>query len=115
MNAEIDGLYAAYLTGRSGQTFAMLLFGEQRVSGADAGGVMYDGKYIKTEDNGYHVTMDVKAPPHSALIQGAVTGVNGEQDHLNFSLPNDFSSRDFVRIETLHGPVNAKLVKVRDI
>jgi hypothetical protein len=44
-----------------------------------------------------------------------MTGPRGEENHLVFDLPSDFLKRDFVRIETGNGAVNAKLVKVRDI
>jgi len=56
----------------------------------------------------------MKAPPNVLLIQGGVTGPQGEEEKLNFQMPIDFTSKKFIRVETLRGPVNVRLVKLRD-
>jgi hypothetical protein len=115
MSASIDGFYAVYLSGKLGQGFAMLVFRGGRIVGADASGFMFDGQYSEPVDNILSVRLSVKAPPNQSLIQGGTTGPQGEQSQLIFEMPRDFSSREFVRIETQRGPVNAKLVRLRGL
>lgn len=49
------------------------------------------------------------------LIQGGTSGLEGLQTKLDFEMPVEFSSRPFIRIEGPRGPINTKLVKLRDL
>ena len=113
MSGSIDGFYAAYLSAKAGHAFAMLVFRRGTIVGVDAGGVAFDGRYTEETNNEITITLTVKAPPNIALIQGAVIGPEGESSDITSHIPRDFSRQDFIRINTKHGPVNAKLVKLR--
>lgn len=115
MSASIDGFYAVYVTGTHGQGLAMVAFRKGRIVGADVGGFMYDGQYSECASGGFSVALSIKAPPNVPRVQGGITGPQGEEFQLDFVLPKDFDSQSFVRIDTLRGPVNAKLVKMRGL
>ncbi len=110
----VDGFYAAYLTGSGSQGFAMLIFSKGVIVGMDSGGVKYDGVYT-TDEHGITATITFTIPPHTLLVQGVISGPNAERSELKLTLPFDFASRAFLRIEANHGPVNAKFTKLREI
>jgi hypothetical protein len=116
MNSPIDGIYAAYLSGQMGNGFGLLLFRKGHISGADAMGVVFDGGYVEEgQSNSLSVTLDIKTPPNTVFLQGGVSGPQGETQKLQFQLPSDFAQKDFTRIETQRGPVNARLIKLRSL
>ena len=115
MNAQIDGFYAVYMSGKHEQTFAMLVFTRGQIVGADAYGFVFDGHYSERSGDTISVSLLLKAPPNAAFIQGGVAGPHGEEEKVNFEIPIDFTSREFIRIEMPRGPVNARLVKLRDM
>lgn len=114
MNPSIDGFYAAYLTGTAAQGFAMFVFRNGAVVGVDIGGVKYDGVYSDTAA-GYVVKLKVTVPPNVGLIQGVTVGPEGDSSDLDFELPLDFLAQPFLRVNAKHGPVNAKIVKLREL
>jgi len=114
MSKSIDGFYAAYLTGAVLQGFAMLVFRNGKIVGADVGGVQYDGTYVDS-GTGFLVKLKVEIPPNATLIQGVTVGPQGDSSELDFRLPADFTSVPFIRVNAKHGPVNAKIVKVREL
>ncbi|MDQ6703652.1 MAG: hypothetical protein M3Z96_11415 [Pseudomonadota bacterium] len=114
MTRSIDGIYAAYLSGQAGRGFAMLLFRKGKIVGADSVGTLFDGSY-SDHSTGYDFELQVKLPPNSPLIQGGTIGPYPELNVVNAILPADFLSLEFIRIDGKHGPVNVKLVLVREI
>ena len=114
MTGPVEGFYSAYITGKEGQGFAVIIFMAGRIIGADAAGFLFDGQYVEGSE-GLSVSLSIKAPPNVPRVQGGLTGPEGEEDHLNFHLQQDFASNEFVRIDTQRGPVNVKLVRLRGI
>ena len=114
MNTSINGFYAAYLTGTASQGFAMLVFRNGTIVGVDVAGVKYDGTYSDT-GSGFAVKLNVWVPPNTLLVQGVSTGPQSDKSELDFQLPVDFLSQPFIRINAKHGPVNAKLAKLREL
>lgn len=114
MSSSIDGFYAAYLTGSSGQGLLMLIFRQGTIVGVDATGAKYDGTYSYA-DGSFAVKLSILLPPNILLVQGATTGPQGDSSELNFQLPADFLSQPYIRINAKHGPVNAKLTKLREL
>jgi hypothetical protein len=115
MTSSIDGFYVAYLTGKAGSGFAMLILRNGKIIGADPLGVTYDGIYTSKTDDGYSVELESAWPPNIALILGGHTGPDGEAVQLNFDLGQNFTDKDYITIQTPRGPVNAKFVKIRNI
>jgi hypothetical protein len=114
MNTSINGIYAAYLTGSAGQGFAMLVFRNGTIVGVDVVGANYDGTYSDT-GSGLSVKLKVSLPANTLLVQGVSTGPQGDKSELEFQIPTDFLSRPFIRIDAKHGPVNVKLVRLREL
>lgn len=51
----IDGIYSVYLTGQSGNGFAIMIMMNGKVTGADAMGILFDGDYSPaTSGQGWH-------------------------------------------------------------
>ncbi len=115
MTSTIDGFYAAYLAGRAGNGFAMLILRHGIITGADLVGAYYDGTYTKNPNNNYDVKLNSTLPPNITLIQGGQSSPQGEISKLNFELEQNFAQKDYISVDTTRGPVNAKLVKLRDI
>jgi hypothetical protein len=115
MNTSIDGFYAVYLTTTVGQGFAMTVFRQGIIVGIDVAGVKYDGAYSAVEGGGFEVKLTVSVPPNSLLIQGTRTGPEWDIHELLFQMPEEFWTLPFLRIADKHGPVNAKLVRLREL
>lgn len=112
--SALDGFYAAYVTGRASQGFAMLVFRNGVIAGVDVAGITYDGTFTETGD-AIDIRLTLSIPPNTFLVQGVTTGPEKEENTLEFQLPPDFLSRPFIRINGVHGPVNVKLTKLRDL
>ena len=55
----------------------MLIFRNGTIVGVDAGGVEYDGTYSAVE-SGVAVKLNVSIPPNIPLIQGVMSGPQGD-------------------------------------
>lgn len=116
MGDTIDGVYAAYMTGASAQGFAMFLFQNGIIVGADPLGVLFDGEYLTGADAG-PITgkVTVRVPPNGTVIQGVTSGPSGMTYEVPLTLVREFEQLDFLKIETPLGPVNVKLKKLRSL
>lgn len=112
--SEIDGIYVGFMTGAEGSGFTMFVFLKGVIYGSDPLGVLFDGTYQRNEA-GYFADVQVTVPGGGAVIQGASAGPSGMTYNVQFELPQDFETRDFVRVETPLGAVNLKLRKTRDL
>lgn len=112
----IDGFYAAYLAGATGNSIAMFIFKDGTVVGADAGGGRYDGDYMATSD-GKHIEAKVRftLPIGNQSITGAAATMEPLAIEVPLRLPVEFSRNDVHRIETPIGPINAKFDKIRGV
>jgi len=112
----MDGIYAAYLSGKTGSSVGIFLFKGGAVSGADIGGAIYDGEYVTSQDGLYIVgTLTMDAPQNTPLITGtSAVGPNSKMA-IPLRLPTSFSENDVFKIETPAGPVNAKFRKIRSL
>lgn len=115
MTDSLNGFYAAYLSGKAGQGFAMLVFRNGKIAGAGPLGEGFDGHYEDAGSGMLSVSVATKVPPNVALIQGGTTGPDGETNTLTFQMSQNFSTQEFLRIETHRGPINVKIVKVRGL
>jgi hypothetical protein len=116
VKTSINGFYAAYITGSFQQGFALLVFRNGIVAGVDVGGGKYDGTYYDgATGEGFTVKLKVSLPPNATLVQGVTTGPQGDASEISFQLPVDFLAKPFIRVDAKHGPVNAKIVKLREL
>lgn len=112
--ADLDGFYAVFMTGLSGEGYTVLVFSDGKIVGVDPLGVTFDGSLEKV-DGGFAGAVTVDAPPGGELIQGIKTGDRGLEYVVQLELPSDFLERDYVEIATPLGPVNARFKKMRDL
>jgi hypothetical protein len=111
----MDGFYAAFLTGRGGNTIVLFAIKSTVLVGVDAGGVKYDGSVQPLSDGGYRFLLSYVVQPGTQLITGMGSVGTPTPVQLDFIAPNDFASGVVITIQTPLGPVNAKLSKLRDL
>ena len=68
MESQIDGFYAAFLTGREGNSFAMFIIRRGVVAGADVLGGTYDGRVEEVSSGIHKVKLTSRVPPNLLLI-----------------------------------------------
>jgi hypothetical protein len=111
----MDGFYAAYLTGRGGNTVVLLAIKSNSIVGVDAGGLKYDGNVEPTTGGAFKFQVKYILPPGTPLITGMGGVATPTPVSLDFTVPPDFTSGTIVTIQTPFGPVNAKMSKLRDL
>jgi hypothetical protein len=113
---QIEGFYAAYLTGASGPGVALFMFRKGKIIGSDGFGAHFVGEYrLADPGKGYSLKLGVRIPANVQLIQGGNTGSKGDSYELTCELDPDFLSKEFIRVEDKYGPVNVKIEKVNDL
>lgn len=113
---KIEGVYAAYMTGTEGQGFALVLFMDGIITGADPLGVLFDGWYkISKKESSYSVSVNVKVPKGGTVIQGVTAKDSDIAYDVLLTLPRKFWELDYIPVTTPLGPINMKLKKIRDL
>jgi hypothetical protein len=110
----MDGFYAAFLTGRGGNTIVLLAVKAGMLVGVDAGGLKYDGTAQPLPDGSVRFEVRYVVQPGTQLITGMGSVGTPTPVQLDFVAPKDFSSGVIITIQTPLGPVNAKFSKLRD-
>jgi len=110
----LDGFYAAYLTGRAGNTVVLLAIKSGSLVGAAAGGLKYDGTVEPRTDGGFNFHVKYVIQPGTPLITGVGSVAIPTPVSLDFTVPADFASGTILTIHTPFGPINAKMSKLRD-
>ena len=114
-DASIDGFYTAFVTGSHGQAIVLFVFRGGLAVGADMGGCIYDGTYVKAEDSqSITLSLTVKQPGGITTVQGETLPSEGRQFDIQFSVPLD-TVLPYFRVDTPHGSVNARLQKIRGL
>ena len=111
-NVFSNAIYAAYLTGRTGSTLALLRFHDGVITGLDMGEGYYDGEYELGPDKQKIVgTIKVNLPAGVPTITGVTSSERPLQFDVPFALPVNLDPDTVYRMETPTGPVNAKFVR----
>jgi hypothetical protein len=110
----MDGFYAAYLTGRGGNSVVLLAIKSNSIVGVDAGGLKYDGSVTPANNGAFNFHVSYVIQPGTPLITGVGTVATPTPVTLDFTAPQDFATGVIVTIQTPFGPVNAKITKLRD-
>ena len=113
--ASINGFYSAFMSGEEGEGYALLVFKDGIIAGADPLGVIFDGTYSAGGDGGWSGAVVVKAPAGGTLIQGVTPGPSGLVYSVPITLPADFQTQPYIFIDTPLGPVNVKLTWLRGV
>lgn len=110
-----DGIYSAYMTGVDGQGFAMLVFQNGILTGADPMGVRFDGIYDQDDDGVLTGSVRVTVPAGGTVIQGTSAGPAGLHYDVPLILRPEDAAADFISITTPLGVVNLRLEKLRSL
>jgi len=110
----MNAIYATYFSGATGNSFAILVFLNGVVSGADAGLGRYDGSYAIKEGK-IVGSLVFTLPPHASSITGISTENTPLHLDLTISLALPLEAEPFHQIETPLGPINARFEKLRDL
>ena len=114
--ADVEGFYAAYMTGVEGQGFAMLASAKGKIVGVDPLGVQFDGIYTVSSDGGSIAgEVTVSVPSGGVVIQGASAGPAGITYVVPITIPIAIEAHGFFSLDTPLGPVNIKLKRLRDL
>ncbi len=113
MSSLWDEIYSAYMTGAEGQGFAMFVFADGLLTGADPLGEVFEGNYSEDVDGNLTGTIRVKVPPDGEVIQGVSVGPSGFVYEVPITLSNGVMDQPFFQISTPLGAVNVKLEKLR--
>ncbi len=109
-------IYLAYLSAATGNNIGMFCIGEGIITGADFGGLLYDGNYqLSSDASRLDGVVKFTLRPGTQLITGAVGGPEPVEISVPLSLPIDFANGQTVSIPTPVGPLNARFEKLRDL
>ncbi|WP_332700446.1 hypothetical protein [Devosia sp.] len=111
----MDGFYSAYFTGVAGNSLGLFAFKEGRITGADVGGMQYDGNYVVDEQRSVisGKIVYIILPGHQ-LVTGIAAGAEPIRVEFPLELPVGFSDGRVLQIPTPSGVVNARFQKLRD-
>jgi hypothetical protein len=110
----MDGFYAAYLSGRGGNTVILFAIKANKMTGVDGGGLKYDGNIEAAPNGGFTMQIRYVVTPGTSLITGVGTVAAPTPVALDVNLPSNFADGVIVSVQTPFGPVNAKISKLRD-
>lgn len=109
-------LYIVYMTASAGNSVALFCIGDGVVVGVDILGVKYEGEYTDDSQSGeLRGSIDFVMPPLTHLITGQSAGFQPQKITYPIALPKDFADREFVKVETPSGPINAKFEKAKEL
>ena len=111
----MNGFYAAFLTGKNGNSILLFVIRDGVVVGVDAGGMKYDGRVSRSEGGRHKLHLTYTIPPGLPMITGLGPVALPTPVSLDVDLPPEFDSGVVVGIQTPFGPVNAKINKLRDL
>lgn len=109
----IDGIYSITFRGAADWGIGLLHLQGGLITGADAGGIKYDGSYtISGESVAFHLQM--KVPPGATLVQGTPARSMEYTVPVHAVIPRRaFKTGEPVRVELPPGPVNVIFLLLR--
>lgn len=108
----MQGFYAFYYTGVSGFGHAVLIINDGIVTGADATGGVYDGRYTVGDGGEFEIEVTLTVPAGATLVTGQ-TLTDEFSKTISAKLRAGFADGQPVPVQTPMGPVNAIFKKVR--
>lgn len=111
----MDGFYAVYYTGKTGSGFAIVVFKNGIITGADVSGGLYDGHYkIDSEKQALTGTITMTVAPGASLVTGAPIGQVPYTQEFPISLSLGAEQHQPIQVRIPTGLVNLNLKKLRD-
>lgn len=111
----MDGIYIIRFRGAADWGLGMLLLQAGKITGADAGGVIYDGVYGDAGEY-LQVNLAMAVPPGATLVQGTPPQPTAYTIPVCAKIPKSaIHSGQPVLLQLPPGPVNVIFQKLRDI
>ncbi|MCH7500680.1 MAG: hypothetical protein IH886_11830 [Nitrospinae bacterium] len=111
----VDGIYQITFRGAADWGVGMLILKDGTVTGADVGGVLYDGTYTD-QGSKISVNLALTVPPGVTLVQGAPP--QSKEYKFDFKLSLDkkvIETKEPVLVQTPQGPVNVIFNRLRNL
>ncbi len=103
-----EGIYSVSYSGMQGMGSAMLVFQRGLITGADIGGVRYDGLYALGDNKKITaIRLKISAPHGAKLVTGATLEA-GDTFNIQLSVPS-FSSDVVAPVQIPSGTANVEL------
>ena len=108
----MDGIYLFNYSGSADAGFALLVFQNGKITGADVGNVLYDGTYAHVSGFSIVVDLILDVPPHGQVVQG-VSKPHAWKLPIRGEFPWPLPEGVAVQIPTEVGPVTATFKRLR--
>jgi hypothetical protein len=109
-----NGIYAGFMTATTGASgMALFVLSNGVLSGADLGGVTFDGDYTVNQNGDAEGSVKVQVPEGITVIQGVTAPPGGLKYEVPILLPAQSKDYPFFLISTPLGKVNVRLQKLR--
>jgi hypothetical protein len=110
----MDGIYIAYVSGQEGYSAILFVLRNHRITGADVGGLKYQGEFQTHEDK-LVGKLVVELSPGEQLITGFQAGAKA----MSYSVPFEIEFKEigtgFIRISSPLGDVTASIQKIQEL
>jgi len=110
----MEGFYAVFYTGVAGFGHAVLVIKDGIITGADATGGLYDGKFSVGGSGGISIEVTLTVPAGTTLVTGQ-TLPSAYSQTIKADLMESFANGQAVPVQTPLGPVNAIFKKLRSL
>lgn len=112
----MNGIYVMYFTGAVGSGHGLILLHDGTITGADAGGVLYDGSYTLNSDRTLLTgNLSMQVPAGASLVTGASAGEAPLTFDIPLSLPANLGNGHPLTLKMATGAVNIIFKKLREL
>jgi len=111
----IEGIYQITFRGAADWGMGMLVLKEGTITGADVGGILYDGTYSDRDDN-IEVNITLTVPAGATLVQGTPPRPTEQKVPFTASFRKpDIENRQPILVVLPPGPVNVIFNRLRKL
>ena len=111
---EMEGIYVAYVSGAEGYSAILFVLRNNRISGADVGGMKYVGDY-RVDSNKLTGTLVGEVSANSQLVTGFKAGAEPMRFSVPFSIEFEDIGQGFIKIASPLGDVTASIQKIQEL
>lgn len=112
--ASFEGIYFAYLSAAEGYSALLFVLRNNRITGADVGGLQYSGSYVS---RGPKLTGTISAvfPEGAKSITGFQQEKGSQRIDFNFELSFSDIGKGYLTLKTGIGEINASIHKLQEL
>jgi hypothetical protein len=109
-----EGIYIAYVTGEIGYSAILFVLRNNRITGADVGGLKYSGRY-KTTKNSLTGILNTEFPAGVQSVTGYESSFGSRKVDIPFEIKFSAIGTGYIQIESPLGIVSANIQKVQEL